>query len=383
MSFSALGISSSLVKKLATSNYKMPYPIQEKAIPAILKDKDILGIAPTGTGKTASFVLPILMKVEAIRITKNRHIQALVMVPTRELAVQVEEVFWQFASVLKRPVRSQAVFGGVSINPQMKALQDTNILVATPGRLLELVASNAVNLSEVRMLVLDEADKMLNLGFKEEMNHIIALLPKERQNMLYSATLNEKVEEVNRILLKKPLVIKVGTIEEDKENFDRINQMAYAVEEEQKGPMLRFLIKNKGYKQILVFVESGRKADNVASKLEKNGVMATAIHGKKSQGARTEALNGFKKGKIKVLIATDLLSRGIDIEDLACVINYQLPRSPKDYIHRIGRTGRAEAAGDAISLISPDEVQHFGVVQKKMGKQVAMSSLEGIDLQGL
>lgn len=379
MPFSSFGLSPALLKALADQNYTQPYPIQKEAIPAILKRKDVLGIAQTGSGKTASYVLPILTNLQGNTPTKNRHVNVLVLVPTRELAVQVGEVFQLFGSVLPERIKSLAVFGGVSINPQMIGMQGVQILVATPGRLLELVESNAVHLSGIDTLVLDEADKMLNPGFQDEMNRIIALLPKKRQNLLFSATLSDEVANINQILLHDPVVIK---IEPEADNIDLIEQLAYFVSEEKKGPLLRYIIKHNDLKQVLVFTSSVYKADNVADKLRKNGINAAAIHSKKSQGARTDALNKFKSGQIRVLVATDLLARGIDIEFLPHVINYELPRSPKDYIHRIGRTGRAESPGGAISFITPEDQHHFKIIQKKMGKWVTMIDSENLDLKG-
>jgi len=379
MSFSSLGLSPALLKKVAEQNYTQPYPIQLEAIPAILKRRDILGIARTGSGKTVSYVLPILMNLVGNTITKNRHVNVLVLVPTRELAIQVSEVFLLFSSGLPERIKTMAVFGGVSINPQMMALQGVNILVATPGRLLELVESKAVHLSEIETLVLDEADKMLNLGFREEMSLIFKLLPNKRQNLLFSATLNEDVTRINQLLLQNPLVIKT---EEEEDYFEKIQQLGYFVSEEKKGPLLRYLIKTYDMKQVLIFASSVYKADNVADKLRKNGINASAIHSKKSQGARNEALWKFKSGELRVLVATDLISRGIDIQFLPFVINYELPRSPKDYIHRIGRTGRAESSGEAISFVSPEEQHHFKIIQKKMGKPVTMIDSDNLNLQG-
>jgi len=379
MSFTSLGLSPALLKALADQNYSQPYSIQQEAIPAILKKRDVLGIAQTGSGKTAGYVLPILMNLQGKLQTKNRHVNVLVVVPTRELAIQVSEVFITFGAALPERVKTLAVFGGVSINPQMMALQGVNVLVATPGRLLELVESKAVHLSEIETLVLDEADKMLNMGFREEMSLIFKLLPKKRQNLLFSATLNDDVTRINQILLQNPVVIKIDS---EENTLDLISQLGYFVSEEKKGPLLRYLIKTNDMKQVLVFASSVYKADNISDKLRKNGVKATAIHSKKSQGARTEALNKFKSGEICVLVATDLISRGIDIQFLPYVINYELPRSPKDYIHRIGRTGRAESPGEAISLISPEEQHHFRVIQKKMGKWVTMIDSDNLDLQG-
>ena len=379
MPFSSLGLSPALLKKISEQNYTQPYPIQLEAIPAILKRKDILGIARTGSGKTISYVLPVLMNRLGQPVARNRHVNVLVLVPTRELAIQVSEVFLLFSSGLPERIKTLAVFGGVSINPQMMALQGVNILVATPGRLLELVESKAVHLSDIDTLILDEADKMLNLGFQEEMNRIFKLLPRKRQNLLFSATLNDDINNITQIVLRDPLIIKT---EPEEDYFDKIQQLGYFVSEEKKGPLLRYLIKTNNMNQVLVFTSSVYKADNVADKLRKNGIQASAIHSKKSQGARNEALGKFKAGELKVLVATDLISRGIDIKFLPCVINYELPRSPKDYIHRIGRTGRAESSGDAISFVSPDEQHHFKIIQKKMGKPVTMIDSEHLDLKG-
>lgn len=379
MPFSKLGLSDALLKALADQKYTQPYQIQKEAIPAILDGKDILGIAQTGSGKTASFVLPILQQFQDYGSSKNRHIKALVVVPTRELAIQVNDVFKLLSAHLPQPIKAIAVYGGVSINPQMMDLQGVEILVATPGRLLELIEKNAVSLSAVKTLVLDEADKMLNLGFKEEMTKIFGLLPKKRQNLLFSATLSDDLNHINKSLLRNPFVVK---IEEETKDFDLIKQFAYTISEEKKGPLLRYIIKHQKIKQVLIFTSSVHRADAVALKLNQNGIDAFAIHSKKSQEGRTEALNFFKKGMVKVLVATDLMSRGIDIKFLPFVINYELPRSPKDYVHRIGRTGRAESPGEAISLISPEEEHHFKVIQKKMGKRVTMIDGNAINLKG-
>lgn len=379
MPFSSFGLAPSLLKALAGLNYSQPYPIQQEAIPAILKRKDVLGIAPTGSGKTAGYVLPLLMNLQGVPVTRSRNVNVLVLVPTRELAVQVREVFRMFSVGLPQSVKTLAVFGGVSINPQMMAMPGVNVLIATPGRLLELVESNAVHLSTIETLVMDEADKMLNLGFKEEMTRVFALLPEKRQNLLFSATLTEDVNNINQILLHDPLVIK---IESEPENIDLITQLAYFVTNEKKGPLLRYLIKHNDLKQVLVFTSSIYSADNVVDKLRKNGIDAMAIHSKKSQGSRTDALDEFKSGRLRVLVATDLISRGIDIQFLPHVINYELPRSPKEYIHRIGRTGRAESPGEAISFITPDDKDHFKVIQKKMGKWVTMIESDTINLHG-
>lgn len=378
MSFKALGLPSSLVEILEKQEYKSPYPIQKAAIPVIMKGRDVLGIAPTGSGKTASYVLPVLSGLKQRKEAKNRQVDVLVLVPTRELAEQVKDVFTLFEKGLEHTAPIMAVYGGISINPQMKALFGISVLVATPGRLLDLVNSNAVQFDKLQTLILDEADKLLNLGFKEEMTKIFALLPKKRQNLLFSATLNEKVEEIHQFLLHNPEVINVAPKEK---NLENIRQLAYTIAEEKKGPLLRYLINSENMQQVLVFTASTYKSEHVADKLHKNGIDARSIHGKKSQHARTKALEAFKAGKLRVLVATDLLARGIDIEYLPHVINYELPRSPKDYVHRIGRTGRAEATGEAISLISPEEEHHFRVIQKKMKITVALEDGNALQLK--
>lgn len=379
MSFTSLGLSKSLLAILKAQKLNKAFPIQEKAIPAVLAKKDVLGIAKTGSGKTASYVLPILNQLQRASVPKNRHVDVLVLVPTRELAVQVKEVFQQFSAALPERIKCLAVFGGVAINPQMKALNNVNVLVATPGRLLDLVDSKAVHLSEIKTLVLDEADKLLSMGFKDEVDHIFKLLPNKRQNLLFSATLNDDVETIHQLVLVSPVLIK---IEDKQDTFDSIKQRGYWVSEEKKGPLLRYLIKKDDMQQVLIFTASTYKADNVADKLRNNGIDASAIHSKKSQTARLNALARFKSGSLKVLVATDLLARGIDIEFLPFVVNYELPRSPKDYIHRIGRTGRAENPGEAISLITPKEEHHFKVIQKKMKKWVDMVNSDHFDLRG-
>ncbi|MBT4401217.1 MAG: DEAD/DEAH box helicase [Bacteroidetes bacterium] len=380
MSFESMGLAPYLLNTLSSQKYDQAYPIQNEAIPAILNKRDVLGIAPTGSGKTASYVLPVLMNLQEKNDIKNRHIEVLVLVPTRELAAQVSEVFNIFSKNLPNPVNTLAVFGGVSINPQMMAIQGVRILVATPGRLLELIESNAVHISEIKTLILDEADKMLNMGFKMQIERIFELLPPERQNLLFSATLSDDAGKISTILLKNPHVIKLGTKEYD---IELIKQSAYMVSEDKKGPLLRYLINHNNLQQVLVFTSSIFKAESVVNKLVKNGIDAEAIHGKRSQHARTEVLRQFKNGKLRVMVTTDLLARGIDIEFLPHVINYELPRSPKDYINRIGRTGRAESPGEAISIITPEELPHFKVIQKKMGKVIPLTeSLKGIDIFG-
>lgn len=394
MSFSSLGLHPSLLKAIAAEGLTEPTPIQRGAIPVVLQNKDVLGIAKTGSGKTASYVLPILHRLQDGPASRYREPSVLVLVPTRELADQVHGVCQSFTASLEKRLTSVAVYGGVSVNVQMQAIGKADVVIATPGRLLELVEKNAVKLSAITTLVLDEADKMLNLGFKEEVDRILALLPNERQNLLFSATLSDDLSLIQQVLLRDPEVINItadvdrndtqhGTDTVDgAEQDELIHQLGYFVSEERKGPLLRYLIKHHDLQQVLVFASSTHKVDGIVDKLLKNKIDAAAVHAKKSQQFRRDMLKEFKSGELRVLVATDLLSRGIDIEHLPCVINYELPRSPKDYIHRIGRTGRADSAGEAISLITPTERQHFRVIQKKMGKRVSMVDSEDINLHG-
>ncbi len=376
MSFKSLGLKPYLLDAIASLNYEKTTMIQEQAIGSILKGKDILGIAPTGSGKTASYVLPLIQLLEGKTSTKNRHINALVLVPTRELAVQVDDVFRSFSHNLPFRFKSMAVHGGVSINPQMKNMQHVNVLIATPGRLLELAESNAMHFDDLTTLVIDEADKMLNMGFKKEMGRVFALLPGYRQNLLFSATLSPDVKTVERVLLREPEVIKIV---DEAATSKLINQTAYTVTLKKKGPLLRHLIKTNDWQQVLVFTSSVYQADLVANKLYKNGLQAEAIHSKKSQGRRRQLLQDFTSGKLRILVSTDLLSRGIDIAFLPHVVNYELPRSPKDFIHRIGRTGRAENPGDAITFVTEEDRHHFKVIQKKMKQRVELIDAEDLD----
>lgn len=375
MAFSTLGLSPFLLKAIEDQQYKAPTPIQEQAIPALMGGRDILAISKTGSGKTAGYILPILEKLQVKAVKSERNVRVLVVVPTRELAIQVNDSFKAFSIYLPYTVKTMAVYGGVSINPQMMKLHGTDVLIATPGRLLDLVDSKAVYLSEVDILVLDEADKILNLGFQEEMEKIFDLLPRRRQSVLLSATLSNDVNAIQAHLLDQPVVI---DIVEEPENIDLITQLAYNVSPEKKGPFLRHLIEHYQMEQVLVFTSAIRTADNLVGKLLKNNIQAASLHGHLSQTGRIETLQKFKAGKLRVLVASDLASRGLDIPYLPFVINYELPRSPKDYIHRIGRTGRAGAQGTAISLICPEDMHHFGIIQKKMGKKVEIRESEGL-----
>jgi ATP-dependent RNA helicase RhlE len=377
MNFAELGLSDQLLQAIKYESFERPYPIQAKAIPAILAGRDVVGFAPTGSGKTAAYVLPILDILQQKVYVKSRTIPVLILVPTRELAAQVEEVIRVFNVFLQREISAKAIFGGVSINPQMKNLYGTEILVATPGRLLDLASKHALDLSHLQILVIDEVDKMFNLGFKEEMEQILSLLPKKKQSLVFSATTEKTIDTLLEALLNQPVKVEITS---DPIAPELISQSAYLVASEKKGPLLRHLILVGDWKQVLVFTSSIRAADNLAAKLNKNGIQAMALHGDKSQGARTEALRRFKTGELRVLVATDLAARGIDIESLPHVVNYELPRSPKDYVHRIGRTGRAESKGEAISLITEEDRHHFKIIQKKMKRWVELIDAENLEL---
>ena len=380
MSFAALGLSAELLKTLASQpQFKRPYPIQTRAVPAILQGRDLLAIARTGSGKTAAFILPLLQLIHALPPVERRKLKVLILVPTRELAAQVAEVARVFGQKLTPYVRSGAVFGGVAINPQMIKVNNIELLVATPGRLLELAAKNSLQLGSVACLVLDEAEKMLGEGFQEELDQLLALLPKKRQNLLFSATFNDEVRRLAATLLTAPLEIE---LEAETAQDGVITQQVYAVTPERKGLLLRYLIKTGDGDQLLVFTASQNRADNLAKKLLQNGISAAPFHGGLSQGKRTATLARFREGTLQVLVATDLASRGIDIEHLPHVVNYELPRSPNDYIHRIGRTGRAGNSGDAVTLLTPEEEQHFRVIEKRLGQRLGRIDTAGFDLSG-
>lgn len=379
MAFDKLGLSTNLLHSIQVAGFEKPFPVQEKVVPAILAGKDVMALAQTGSGKTASFVWPILEKLQNENATRDRNMEVLILVPTRELAVQIEGEFKIFSTHLKRKVKTMAVYGGVSINPQMMGVIGVEVLIATPGRLLDLIAHNALGISKIQHLVIDEADKMFQMGFDEEMDQLISMMPKRKQVALFSATLNEKVEEMKRRLGVDPVFIE---IDREEINIDNITQRAFLVKDEAKGPFLRYLIKSNAMKQVLVFVSSKRTADNVVEKLKKNGIKAMSIHGEKSQGGRIKSLELFKKGDLQVLVATDLIGRGIHIEGLPYVINFELPRSPQDYVHRIGRTGRANNQGTAMTILIESELQHFRVIQKKMGKHVTLEQSQEVSLHG-
>lgn len=366
MSFSHLSLCPELQLAFAALGYESPFPVQEQAIPGVLAGHDLVVQARTGSGKTIAFLAPLLQLLAGT--PSQAAPRVLVLVPTRELAMQVSDRAIELVKHLPTSLKIRKAFGGVSANPQMLALRGgADMVIATPGRLLDLVRKKALSLGAVRHLVIDEADKLLDLGFMDEMNEVLELLPAGRQTLLFSATMNTAVQEVIQAFLRTPLIVQV---EPAPEPTPSITEKAYLLPMEGKGPFLRELLAQENWGQVLVFVSSGRKADNVVRKLGNNGIRALSIHGDKTQGARTEALQQFRNGRLRVLVATDLISRGIDVSGLPCVINYDLPRSARDYVHRIGRTGRAGASGTAISLVSPEEEAHLRLIEKTVGRKI-------------
>lgn len=381
MPFSSLGLSATLVQAANALGFSTPTPIQTLAIPAILGGADVLASAQTGSGKTAAFALPLLQRLGDAppdnRQSYARAIHALIVVPTRELAAQVGEVLRGMAQALPKPPKVAVVFGGVSINPQMMALRGgADVLVATPGRLLDLAQQNAVQLSTVRWLVLDEADRLLDMGFAEELTQVLGLLPPRRQNLFFSATFPPDVQALAQKLLRDPVHIEVATTEVTAPD---IVQRAIQVDPKRRTQLLRHLVKDLGWKRVLVFVATKYASEMVAEKLYKAGVYATAFHGELSQGARKQVLAEFKDEQWEVVVTTDLASRGIDIAKLPVVVNYDLPRSAVDYVHRIGRTGRAGETGLAVSFVSADTEAHFALIEKRQGMHIAREQIAGFE----
>ena len=377
MPFSKLGLSDPLLRAIAEAGYTSPSPIQLQAIPAVLNGHDLLAAAQTGTGKTAGFALPILHRLSQHNYGANRPVRVLILTPTRELAAQVGESVSKYGAHLHPRLKTEVVFGGVKINPQMMRLRGgVDVLVATPGRLLDLVNQNAVKLDKVETLVLDEADRMLDMGFIRDIRKLIALLPKKRQNLLFSATFSEEIRKLTTGLLINPIKIEVAPRNTAAET---VEQIAYLCTKANKAELLCHLIKTNNWRQVLVFTSTKHGANRLTDKLNKISIKAAAIHGNKSQGARTSALSGFKAGEIRVLVATDVAARGIDIALLPHVVNYELPRSPADYVHRIGRTGRAGEEGQAISLVSHDEVSALRQVEKLIGSAIRREQVVGFE----
>lgn len=374
MNFSSLGLSEQLVRATSDQGYDTPSPIQAQAIPAVLSGKDVMAAAQTGTGKTAGFTLPLLQRLgEKPRTGKGP--RALILAPTRELAAQVHDSVNLYSKYI--PTKAAVVFGGVKINPQMMKLRKgLDVLVATPGRLMDLYQQNAVRFDEVEILVLDEADRMLDMGFIRDIRKILALLPAKRQNLLFSATFSNEIRTLAQGLLDNPVQVEVAARNTAAES---IKQSVYPVDQSQKTALLSKLVRDNGWEQVLVFTRTKHGANRLTQKLERDGITAAAIHGNKSQGARTRALAEFKQGDVRVLVATDIAARGLDIKQLPQVVNFELPNVPEDYVHRIGRTGRAGESGHALSLVSADEGKMLAGIEKLIKKQLPRKEVEGFE----
>ena len=374
--FDQFGLSADILRAVVESGYTIPTPIQAQAIPVVLAGRDVMGAAQTGTGKTASFSLPIiqrLMPTASTSASPARHpVRALILTPTRELADQVAANVQAYSK--HTPLRSTVVFGGVDMNPQSEALRrGVEILIATPGRLLDHVQQKTLNLGQVQMLVLDEADRMLDMGFLPDLQRILNLLPKERQTLLFSATFSGEIKKLAATYLRNPQTIEVARSNSTNAN---VRQIVFEVAESDKSGAVTQLIRERGLKQVLVFCNSKIGASRLARVLEKDGIIATAIHGDRTQGERMQALDAFKKGEIEALVATDVAARGLDITDLPAVINFDLPFSAEDYVHRIGRTGRAGATGDALSLCSPNERKQLADIEKLIKRPLEVMTLK-------
>ncbi|MDR3443280.1 MAG: DEAD/DEAH box helicase [Legionella sp.] len=375
MSFTSLGLIEPLLKAIEESGYKEPSPIQAQSIPAVLRGNDLLASAQTGTGKTASFVLPILQKLHNQPRAKSNHIKVLILTPTRELAAQVHESIVQYGSHLS--VRSAVVFGGVKISPQMMKLRGgVEILVATPGRLMDLYQQRAIQFGEVNTLILDEADRMLDMGFINDIKRVIGLLPKNRQNLLFSATFSDAIRTLAKGLLTAPVEIDVAP---RNATVAAITQTVHPVDKGRKHSLLSHLIHKNKWGQTLVFARTKHGANKLVKQLAEDHIYAAAIHGNKSQSQRTKALAEFKSGELHILVATDIAARGIDIDQLPCVVNFDLPQVAEDYVHRIGRTGRAGASGSAISLVCADEVGQLQAIEKLIKRKLERIEIEDFE----
>jgi len=377
MPFTSLGLAPTLAQAAAELGFTAPTPIQLEAIPAVLSGADLLATAQTGSGKTAAFALPLLQHLQTGPVHTPRRVRALVLVPTRELAAQVGEVLRSLAQHLPARPRIAVAFGGVSINPQLMALRGgADVMVATPGRLLDLVEHNALRLSAVELLVLDEADRLLDLGFSDELTRVLALLPERRQNLFFSATFPPAVEALAGGLLHDPQRVDVPTPAQAEAV---VLQRAIAVDASRRTQLLRQLIKDNGWERVLVFVATQYAAERLAAKLHHGDLFATSFHGGLSQGARKQALQEFKEKRWDVVVTTDLAARGIDIAQLPVVVNFDLPRSAVDYVHRIGRTGRAGESGLAVSFVSADTEAHFRLIEKRQGLSLPREQIAGFE----
>jgi len=383
--FTELGLIPPLLARLTELEYQQPTPIQAQAIPSVLAGRDLIAGANTGSGKTATFALPLLQqlmhqletkKPSTSKSSQGNYVTGLILVPTRELAKQVADSVKSYAAHLNGKIKTVAVFGGVSVNTQMLALRGgSDILVATPGRLLDLISSNAIKLDKVATLVLDEADRMLSLGFTEELSALLALLPKKKQTLLFSATFPEQVKSLTQELLNNPFEIQVQSAD-----ASTLVQRVFTVNKGDKTAVLAYLIQQHQWRQALIFVNAKHHCEHLAEKLAKRGITAAVFHGDKGQGERSRVLDGFKSGEIEVLIATDIAARGLDIEKLPVVINFNLPRSPSDYMHRIGRSGRAGEVGLALSLIDYEDYHHFSVIEKKNKIRLEREQVQGFEV---
>ncbi|HNQ26358.1 MAG TPA: DEAD/DEAH box helicase [Aquaticitalea sp.] len=375
MSFSSLGLSDALLKAVSKQGYETPSPIQQKAIPVILEGKDVLASAQTGTGKTAGFTLPILQRLSMGQRLRHRPIRALILTPTRELAAQVYDNVKAYSIFLD--IKSTVIFGGVNQNPQVAAIrQGIDVLVATPGRLLDLHNQRELSLSNVEVLVLDEADRMLDMGFLRDIKKIMALLPSKRQNLLFSATFSKDIKALANDILHHPVQVEATP---ENTTVEAISQKVYRVDKARKTGLLIKLINDGQWEQVLVFTRTKHGANNLTKKLIGNNISALAIHGNKTQAARTKALDSFKKGTIRVLVATDIAARGLDIPLLPHVVNFEIPNISEDYVHRIGRTGRAGASGEAVSLVSADETAFLRDIEKLVGLRIPAAVVEGFE----
>ena len=375
MTFDELGLSAPLLRAIEEKGYRQPSPIQAVAIPAVLSGRDLMAAAQTGTGKTAGFTLPILELLHAKGVAHPHRIRALVLTPTRELAAQVAESIATYGAHL--PFKSTVIFGGVKPNPQIAALRrGIDILVATPGRLLDLCQQGEVKFSDLEVLVLDEADRMLDMGFIHDIRRILKLLPQQRQNLMFSATFANEIRGLAKTIMNNPLEVSVSA---PNTTAERVKQWVYPVDKIRKSALLRELVVQNDWQQVLVFSRTKHGANRLSEYLEKAGVNASAIHGNKSQGARTKALSGFKSGKIRVLVATDIAARGLDIAQLPQVVNFDLPNVPEDYVHRIGRTGRAGASGRAFSLVSADEIKQLNDIEQVIQRHITREYVDGFE----
>ena len=378
MSFNNLGLRAELIRAVSEKGYDTPTPIQTQAIPLVLEGRDLMGSAQTGTGKTAGFTLPLLQRLAATEPPQNsrRPVRALVITPTRELAAQVHESIAEYGRFLS--LKSTVVFGGVSINPQkQKLIRGVDILVATPGRLLDHVGQRSVDLSKVELLVLDEADRMLDMGFIHDIRKVLALVPKQKQTLLFSATFSDDIKKLANGLLRSPALIEVAR---RNTTVDAIGQTVHPVDKSRKRELLSYLIGSGNWQQVLVFNRTKHGANRLAEQLVTDGINAAAIHGNKSQGARTRALAEFKSGKVQVLVATDIAARGLDIDQLPHVVNYDLPNVHEDYVHRIGRTGRAGREGEAVSLVCVDELKLLKDIERLIKREIPSRVIEGFEI---